>query len=440
MSIPCDAAGRVLVYDDRDTLWPKITALLCGIKNPTIEVQAACCEDPIVEVLQEAIDENQPFSAVFWSVGADPDKLSEMSDLWEVDSRLSLVVCTGSCDYRWQELADIVGQSGPWYVLEGTPREAEVCQLVLNAVSHRLALHSPEFQQMRMELERANTNTSMLEICNGALHNIGNVLNSVSVSAGLVCDSIGKSKTVSLQKASELIEQHQHDLSEFITKDERGKHLPQFLIDVSKVIGQENQFLQHELSGISQHLEHIKQIIGTQQSYAGHVEIIEEVDLTELIEDALKINIAGLDSQGVQVIREFDDVPRSLACRNKVLQILVNLISNAKAALRGSSDEQKLWLRLHRSSDNTDYACVQVIDNGVGITADNLKRIFDHGFTTRSTGHGFGLNSAIRAAREMKGRLWAESDGLDRGASFTLELPLAYQQLQQSDKPRRNSA
>ncbi len=440
MSIPCDATGRVLVYDDRDTLWPKITALLCGMKIPIIEVQAARSEDPIVEIIQEAIDEDEPFSAVFWSAGAGLDRLSKVSALWDVDPRLSVVLCTGSGDYRWQELADAMDQSGPWYVLEGTPREAEVCQLVLNAVSHHFALHSPEFQQLRLDLERANINTSMLEICNGALHNIGNVLNSVSVSAGLVCDSIGKSKTISLQKASDLIEQHQHDLSDFITNDEHGKHLPKFLIDVSKVIGQENQFLQHELSGITRHLEHIKQIIGTQQSYAGQIEIIEEVELTELLEDALKINIAGLESQGVQVIREFDDVPRSMACRNKVLQILVNLISNAKAALRGSGDEQKLWLRLHLSKDNADYACVQVIDNGVGITADNLKRIFDHGFTTRSTGHGFGLNSAIRAAREMKGRLWAESDGLDQGATFTLELPLAHHQLQQPNNTRRNSA
>jgi signal transduction histidine kinase len=65
-----------------------------------------------------------------------------------------------------------------------------------------------------------------------------------------------------------------------------------------------------------------------------------------------------------------------------------------------------------------------VIDNGEGIAAENLTRIFAHGFTTKKDGHGFGLHSCVLAAREMGGSLLAASDGPGRGAAFTLVLPL----------------
>jgi signal transduction histidine kinase len=65
-----------------------------------------------------------------------------------------------------------------------------------------------------------------------------------------------------------------------------------------------------------------------------------------------------------------------------------------------------------------------VIDNGVGIPAENLTRIIAHGFTTRKNGHGFGLHCGALAAREMGGALTAQSEGPGRGATFVLELPL----------------
>jgi signal transduction histidine kinase len=67
---------------------------------------------------------------------------------------------------------------------------------------------------------------------------------------------------------------------------------------------------------------------------------------------------------------------------------------------------------------------IVVTDNGVGIPSENLNRIFNHGFTTRQQGHGFGLHSGALAAREMGGKLTARSDGSGAGATFTLELPL----------------
>ena len=134
------------------------------------------------------------------------------------------------------------------------------------------------------------------------------------------------------------------------------------------------------------------------------------------------MHAGALARHEVRVVRQFDPVPLILLDKHKVLQILVNLISNAKYALTNStSGERRLALGVHLNGDN--LVRISVADNGIGIAPENLTRIFAHGFTTRKDGHGFGLHSGALAAREMGGALRADSEGLGKGATFTLELP-----------------
>ncbi|MBN1210879.1 MAG: ATP-binding protein, partial [Myxococcaceae bacterium] len=73
----------------------------------------------------------------------------------------------------------------------------------------------------------------------------------------------------------------------------------------------------------------------------------------------------------------------------------------------------------------TGQLLIAVTDNGVGIPPENLPRLFSQGFTTKKSGHGFGLHISALAATEMKGRLTCARPGLGEGATFTLELPIA---------------
>jgi signal transduction histidine kinase len=161
-----------------------------------------------------------------------------------------------------------------------------------------------------------------------------------------------------------------------------------------------------------------------QQSYATMVSIIEPLDPVTLMEDSLRMNLGALARHSVNVARDFKPTPQILAEKAKVLQILVNLIRNAKyAADDGGRDDKLVTLRIEPGDEGR--VRLIVLDNGVGIPAENLTRIFGHGFTTRVGGHGFGLHSSANAAREMKGSLTVHSDGLGTGAAFTLELPAA---------------
>ena len=71
-----------------------------------------------------------------------------------------------------------------------------------------------------------------------------------------------------------------------------------------------------------------------------------------------------------------------------------------------------------------DMVEISVKDNGVGIPKENLRKIFQHGFTTRSDGHGFGLHGSAIAATQMHGSLSVDSAGDDQGATFVLRVPI----------------
>jgi signal transduction histidine kinase len=249
------------------------------------------------------------------------------------------------------------------------------------------------------------------------------VLNSVNVSANLVADKIRRSKVGNIARTAEMIDRHALDLSHFLTHDPKGRQLPQYLGRLAKHLDIEQSGILTELDSLRKNVEHIKGIVVMQQNYAKVFGSSEPVKPTELVEDALRMHSGALVRHEVRVVREYEEnLPEITVDKHKLLQILVNLISNAKKACDESPQPQKL---LTVRVINGDKAVkISVIDNGVGIPAENLTRIFNHGFTTRKDGHGFGLHSGALAAKEMGGALVAQSDGPGKGSSFTVELPV----------------
>jgi len=135
------------------------------------------------------------------------------------------------------------------------------------------------------------------------------------------------------------------------------------------------------------------------------------------------MNLGAFERHGIRIERQYSEVPPVLADRHKVLQILVNLMRNAKYAIdEFRPADKRLALGIHVSAGGVT---ISLQDNGIGIPPENLTRIFGHGFTTKRDGHGFGLHSGALAAQEMGGRLTAQSEGVGKGATFCLELPVA---------------
>jgi PAS domain S-box-containing protein len=280
-----------------------------------------------------------------------------------------------------------------------------------------------KMEQLHKQLLESSRQAGMAEIATNVLHNVGNVLNSVNVSASMVIDSVKKSKAASLAKVTALLREHEQDLGTFITLDAKGRQLPAYLNQLAEQLLTDQKTTVLELNSLRENIEHIKEIVAMQQNYARVSSAREIVNVPELVEDSLRMNISAMTRHGVAIIREFETVPLMNLEKHKILQILVNLLRNAKYACDESKrTDKKMTVRVCNGAGRIK---ISVMDNGIGIAPENMIRIFNHGFTTRKDGHGFGLHSGALAAKEMGGALTVHSGGPGLGATFTLELPCA---------------
>jgi signal transduction histidine kinase len=327
---------------------------------------------------------------------------------WVVFENIFLI---WSCRQSEREMRDLAAQH---VQLESTNEiiEAEV------------TARTEELRAVQRELVDSSRRAGMAEIATGVLHNVGNVLNSVNVSTGLLTESIQHSKIGGVARAADLMRQNEATLDQFFTTDQRGRQLPKYLASLSEALGAEQQGMLSELESLTQSVNHIKAIVSTQQDYARSSNVNESVRVADVVADALRMSSASFERHGVEIdVRTPDDLPALSLDRQKMLAILINLIKNAKNAM---CDEPVPVRRLTIHAAIEDRALrLEVRDTGIGIARENLIRVFEHGFTTRPSGNGFGLHTSALSAQEMGGALTAESDGPGRGARFILRLPAA---------------
>jgi PAS domain S-box-containing protein len=282
-----------------------------------------------------------------------------------------------------------------------------------------------ELERVHKELVTASRQAGMAEVATNVLHNVGNILNSINISASLVADRVTQSKAPGVARVAALLQEQGDALAQFLTHDARGKRIPEYLATLGKQLAEDQTTALDELRSLRDNLEHIKETVTMQQSYAKLCGVTETVAVADLMEDGLRLNAGAFARHGVMLRREFAEVAPITVDKHKVLQILVNLLRNAKYACDESGrPDKQLTLRIEPA---VNCVRISVIDNGMGIAPEHMDRLFTHGFTTRQSGHGFGLHSCALAAQELGGSLRAESDGIGRGAAFVLELPLGPQ-------------
>jgi len=300
---------------------------------------------------------------------------------------------------------------------EGNP----VCSVgFLEDISARKKMEV-EIERVQKALVDASRHAGMAEVATNVLHNVGNVLNSVNVSASMLGDRLKSSKGARLGEVAALLTRHKDDLAGFVASDPRARKIPDYLAALAVQLAGERDAMQKELEELRANLDHIKETVSMQQTYARRCGVVEEVGVVDMVEDAIRMNASAMARHRVELRRDFADHPQIVTDKHKVLQILVNLLRNAKYACdeSGRSDKQ-VTVRIESILDEVH---ISVSDNGVGIPGEVMPRLFSHGFTTRKSGHGFGLHSAALAASELGGNLSADSAGAGRGATFILTLP-----------------
>jgi predicted ATPase/signal transduction histidine kinase/tRNA A-37 threonylcarbamoyl transferase component Bud32 len=289
-------------------------------------------------------------------------------------------------------------------------------------LERRVEERTRELKEAQARLVSTAREVGMAEVASNVLHNVGNVLTSAVVNLEMMRGGVTSLRLSQLKRAVSLMLERRDTLADFLTGDARGRQLPDYLAALSDELLRGQTVLLEEMDAMGKHVEHIRAIVQVQQTYAKASLLTEECELSQLITDALRIQLPALQRHGVRITQQLEAVPKVRVDKHKVLQILINLISNARYALDAIPEGQRhLCVRL-RAEENR--ALIQLVDNGMGIAPELRERLFSHGFTTRKGGHGFGLHSSALTANLLGGRLTLESEGLGQGATATLVLPL----------------
>jgi predicted ATPase/signal transduction histidine kinase len=294
-------------------------------------------------------------------------------------------------------------------------------------LERRVEERTRELTQAQSQLVETARIVGMVEVANNVLHDVGNALTSVAADTDVMRRAATSSRLGRIKQVAVMLEEHRDDLPGFFSQDPRGRCLVDYLSGLAMELAQEHVSLQHTLEDLNHHVNQVRDIIQMQRAYATSAQLSEECELGALLEEALRLQQGALKRAGVQVTRQVATLPRVRVDRYKVLQILCNLLSNACHALEAvPAGSRLLGVRLEARGE---WARIQVIDNGVGIAPELKAQLFSQGFTTREEGHGIGLHSSALAAQLLGGRLALESEGLNKGAIATLELPVSQPQV-----------
>ena len=320
------------------------------------------------------------------------------------------------------EIRDVEVYSGP-VNLQGQ----QLLHSIIRDITDRKRIEAERaaLQQQLLEMSRQ---AGMAEIATGVLHNVGNVLNSVNVSVSLLSERLQALRIARMGAAVSA-------LRDAPAGCDAVPRLLDYLESLAAHFGDEQQQLLDELHALRDHIDHIKWIVNCQQTYASVSGFNQPTVLARLLDDTLDMNIA--DRHAIDILRDYAPLPPIITDRHKLLQILVNLIRNAKEALiRRSDGSPQRQLRVRLEHQDGQPLRIEISDNGVGIAPEHLAQVFAFGFTTKPEGHGFGLHASANLARELGGHLHCQSNGLNQGATFILELPFTpVPSSDESDRP-----
>ncbi len=309
-----------------------------------------------------------------------------------------------------------------WYHIIGKANNSVLFGIIID-INKRKSIENKNAQLHKQLLIFAKQ-AGMAEVARSVIHNIGNVLNGATTSISILEDKI---KNTSYKKFAELIplmQEHQKSLSDYLTQDPKGKKIPEYIIALGNSMQQEYEKIVSEILNISQCIHHIKQIICTQESVSNSCSLKEKVNLSEILDISINFFNNNVSKHNININKDYQDNVYIFVEQSNLMQILVNLIKNSIDAVIINTEQINKQINISINQLSKALVAIKVADNGIGISQENINKIFSFGFTTKPDGHGFGLHNCAIKAKEMGGNLYAKSEGEGKGAIFTLTLPL----------------
>jgi hypothetical protein len=313
-------------------------------------------------------------------------------------------------EYRWFRI-----------ILKPDTRENQISGVIIDINNRKES--EQKIRQLHSALLTTARLAGMSEVATSILHNVRNVLNSINVSVVTIKQNSTQLHHKKLASVVDMIKANIHQLNDFLLQDQKGKLILPYLEHLAKNLREEYQINMEEFPFIEKKLKHIKEIVDTQQSLSGVLGVSEKVNILELLDNSIEMSSVR-HPEILLTKKDTSKIKEILSEKSKLLQILTNLLRNAKESVleNVTNKPKKIAILVNRVDENKIK--IRVKDNGVGVSVENINKIFSFGFTTKINGHGFGLHSSALSAKELGGSLNVQSAGINQGAEFILILPI----------------
>ena len=279
----------------------------------------------------------------------------------------------------------------------------------------------------RRQLVDQSFQAGFAELAKGVLHNLGNAMTPLSVRLSKLGDRLRDAPAADAELAvAELVGNH--------APAERRADLEEFLRLACRELVSAVKEARCDVAVVQRQATIVQTALSELMRSTRNAHVIESVRLPDLVAQTLEI---VPDTARQRLVVNTDESLRRVGAvqvaRTVLRLILQNLIINAADAVRDAGRDKGV---LHFAAEiiadaGSEQLHLHCKDDGVGIAADNLQRVFDKGFSTKSreTNYGIGLHWCANAIGALGGRIWAASEGPGLGASMHLMLPLPVREI-----------
>lgn len=286
----------------------------------------------------------------------------------------------------------------------------------------KVAARTQELKETHKELLQAAHQAGMADIAAGVLHNVGNVFNSMSIACQAMQKDYSQSKLSRLSDVSKLLSEHENELAEYITGDEKGQQLPEYIKMLSKILGEESERHQQNLNTLLENGYLVQEVIRNQLDYAQLTSFEEESNVAQLVDKVLSLQMAAMDEAHIKIEKNYVKITSVQLQKNKLVHVLTNLFKNAREAMSVIPEtDRKLIIEI--TDKEKGHLLISVTDTGKGFSGEESKHIFSLGHTSKQNSHGIGLHVSLNYMLEMGGTIRASSPGNKLGATFIIDLP-----------------
>jgi PAS domain S-box-containing protein len=283
-----------------------------------------------------------------------------------------------------------------------------------------------ELEESQEKLSQSAHQAGMAEVAVSVLHNIGNMVTPLNVRTESLKDNAWPQNIRSLQKLRDLFSTGELIFKNKENSQEDSEKLLEYLSTMILMLEKNRDNFYADLQFIKSGLDHISEVIALQQKYAGVSGYETKVDVNALIEDSVEMLRDSIKKREIEVDYDFAELPETTLDRNKMMQIVINLLKNAYEGINEQPGEKKeISIRTELiDKQEEQFIQVKIEDTGVGIDPEHLEEIFNFNYSTKGRGSGFGLHDAANYIQAKYGKIFVHSQGRGQGACVVLQLPL----------------